>query len=309
MRSVGFAVLAAGLGIVPLTAASATDSAAAQQRWGNIPHAQLKVPGRHMGPRWGHRINGRWHAGHGAPGGWGGYRFATRGYQLPTYWIAPRYVIAYRTYGLPAPQAGANWSRYYDDAVMIDRDGRVIDSRRGIEWDRYEGGYDDGPDDGPYDDHAGYDGDDRGPPRYGADYSYDEASDSIEGTWEGSWQGQYDDGRPYTYSGRFDGEYRPAGAPYAAPGDGPAPYGYAPSHAPGHNPAILQHGSQVIINGVAYPAGGTVANGYYYPPATTTTITIQPGCSACTVHEVAAKPKARKAWHPKPRTKIIRMTK
>ncbi len=295
MRSLGIAALAAGLAVVPPSQAAAADSGPDQQRWGNVPRAELKVPGRHMGPRWGHRIKGRWHAGHHAPGGWGGYRFAVRGYQLPTYWIAPRYTIAYRTYGLPAPQPGYSWSRYYDDAVLIDRGGRVIDSRRDIQWDRYEGGYD-----------RDYD-DDRGPPpppEYGADYRYDEVTGGTEGTWEGTWKGQYDDGRPYEYSGSFDGEYRPAGAPYPPPYGGPGPY-----HAPGHNPAILHHGSQVIINGMAYPAGGTVANGYYYPPATTTTITVHSGC--CPQAEPAAvwKPRPRKHWRPKPKSKIIRMTK
>jgi len=295
MRSLGIAALAVGLVVIPLNHAAAADSEADQQRWDNVPHAQLKVPGRHMGPRWGHRVKGRWYAGQRAPGGWGGYRFATRGYQLPTYWIGPRYAIAYQTYGLPAPQAGYSWSRYYDDAVLIDRDGRVLDTRRDIQWDRYEGGYD-----GDYDD-------DRGPPpppEYGADYRYDEVTGGTEGTWEGTWKGQYDGGRPYEYSGSFDGEYRPAGAPY------PPPYGESgPYHAPGHNPAILHHGSQVIINGMAYPAGGTVANGYYYPPATTTTITVHSGC--CPHAEPAAtwKPKPKRHWKAKPKSKIIRMTK
>lgn len=296
MRSLGIAVLVTGLAVISPSHAAAADSAPDQQRWGNVPHAQLKVPGRHMGPRWGHRIKGRWYAGHRAPGGWGGYRFATRGYQLPTYWIGPRYVIAYQTYGLPAPQPGHTWSRYYDDAVLIDRDGRVIDSRRDIQWDRYEGGYA-----GDYDD-------DRGPPpppEYGADYSYDEVTGGTEGTWEGTWKGQYDDGRPYEYSGSFDGEYRPAGAPYPPPPyDAPGTH-----HAPGHNPAIIHQGSHVIINGMAYPAGGTVANGFYYPPPTTTTVTVHSGC--CQHAEPAAvwKPKPRKRWKPRPKTKIIRLTK
>jgi Ni/Co efflux regulator RcnB len=303
MRSLGFAALAMGFALVPLTDASAGDSAPDQQRWGNVPHARLKTPGRHMGPRWGHRVKGRWHAGHRAPGGWGGYHFATRGYQLPTYWIAPRYYIAYQTYGLPAPQAGYTWSRYYDDAVLIDRDGRVIDSRRDIQWDRYEGGYDD----------SDYD-DDRGPPpEYGADYRYDEVTGGAEGTWEGTWKGQYGDGRPYEYSGSFDGEYRPAGAPYPAPyDDGPPPHGPGayypgpgPDHAPGHNPAILHHGSQVIINGMAYPAGGTVANGFYYPPPTTTTITVHSGCCTEAKPAVTWSPKPKRHWKPKPKSKII----
>ncbi|MEG8219215.1 RcnB family protein [Sphingomonas sp. HH69] len=110
-------------------------------------------PGQHWngGQRWGQRHNGRWVAGWRAPGGWNGYRRPVYGYVLPRYWISPTYYIAnYGAYGLPAPAYGYGWSRYYDDAVMTDRYGRVYDSRSNIDWDRNEGGY--GPDDGTYDD-------------------------------------------------------------------------------------------------------------------------------------------------------------
>lgn len=108
------------------------------------------------GHRWGPRQNGRWHAGWRAPGGWAGYRRPIVGYVLPRYWVSPTYSIGnYGAYGLPAPAYGYGWSRYYDDAVMTDRYGRVRDYRSGIEWDRYDGGY--APD--------AYEGDDRDPPR------------------------------------------------------------------------------------------------------------------------------------------------
>ncbi|WP_420144885.1 RcnB family protein [Sphingobium sp.] len=94
------------------------------------------------GNRWGPRQNGRWYAGWGAPGGWGAYRRPVYGYVLPRYWVSPSYYIGnYGAYGLPAPAYGYGWSRYYDDAVMTDRHGRVYDSRSDIDWARYEGGY------------------------------------------------------------------------------------------------------------------------------------------------------------------------
>lgn len=209
MRSLGIAALAAGLAIIASGQAIAADSGPDQQRWGDVPHAELKAPG-----------------------------------------------------------APAQWDRYED------------------------GGYDDDRLPPP-------------PPDYGPDYRYDEVTGGIEGTWEGTWRGQYDDGRPYEYSGSFDGEYRPAGAPY----DYPPPYAPGPYHAPGHNPAVIHQGEHVIINGMAYPAGGTFANGFYYPPPTTTTITVHSGC--CQHAEPAAvwTPKPKKHWKPKPRSKIIRMTK
>ncbi|MCE7797287.1 RcnB family protein [Sphingobium sufflavum] len=108
---------------------------------------------------WGPRVNGRWSAGWNAPGGWNSYRRPATGFTLPSYWINPSYYIAdYRGYGLPAPAYGYGWSRYYDDAVLTDRYGRVSDVRYGYDWDRF-GGYDDGAYADGYDD-RGYD--DRG---------------------------------------------------------------------------------------------------------------------------------------------------
>lgn len=98
--------------------------------------------GMRSGPRWGARTNGRWYAGWNAPGGWQAYRRPVHGWALPRYWISPSFYIAdFRSYGLPAPAYGYGWSRYYDDAVLTDRYGRVVDVRAGYDWDRY-GGYD-----------------------------------------------------------------------------------------------------------------------------------------------------------------------
>lgn len=130
---------------------------------GAMPHPGPR-PGTHMprpggwngqgngGHRWGSRYNGRWHAGWRAPGGWNGYQRPVYGYVLPRYWISPNYYVAnYGAYGLPAPAHGYGWSRYYDDAVMTDRYGRVYDSRSDVDWGRYEGGYGPDGDDGYYD--------------------------------------------------------------------------------------------------------------------------------------------------------------
>lgn len=280
--------------------------------------------------RWGPRYQGRWYAGARAPGGWGAYRRPVYGYVLPRYWVNPTYYIAnYGAYGLPAPAAGYGWSRYYDDAVMTDRYGRVYDHRRDIDWGRYEGGY--GPD-GDYDD--GYYADaprrdngvggaaigavvggvagnriagrgnrtvgtivgagvgavagaaiDRaedaphhdGPPpphRPGAEYDhggYRYADDAVTGggddyDYEGRWTGTWttEDGRQVkgSYDGRFEGQVSGAGVDYAPP-----PYG-GPSHWDG-GPAVQQ-------------GGGYIANGYYYPAPTVTTVTIQPEVTTTT---------------------------
>lgn len=93
---------------------------------------------------WGGRINGRWIGGMQAPGGWGAYRRPGRGFRLPGYWTAPGFFIGnFAAYGLATPPYGYSWSRYYDDAVLIDGRGRVYDSVTGIDWDDFddEGGY------------------------------------------------------------------------------------------------------------------------------------------------------------------------
>ncbi|WP_298812161.1 RcnB family protein [uncultured Sphingomonas sp.] len=91
-------------------------------------------------PRWGGHINNRWWGGMRAPGGWNAYRRPVRGYVLPGYWISPNwYINDWSNYGLYAPPAGYSWSRYYDDAVLVDGRGSVYDSVGGIGWDQFDG--------------------------------------------------------------------------------------------------------------------------------------------------------------------------
>jgi hypothetical protein len=94
-----------------------------------------------------------------------------RGWTLPSYWIGGGFWINdWSSWGLSRPAAGYDWVRYYDDAVLIDRRGRVWDSVSGLDWDRDGHGYD-YDDDGYYADHDRYDRED------GADYDapgYDE---------------------------------------------------------------------------------------------------------------------------------------
>ncbi len=58
-----------------------------------------------------------------------------RGFILPRVWLAPSYYIAnWHGYRLPRPAEGFGWSRYYDDAVLTDRNGRVFDTVQGVNW-------------------------------------------------------------------------------------------------------------------------------------------------------------------------------
>jgi Ni/Co efflux regulator RcnB len=94
------------------------------------------VTGPANAARWGQRIDGRWAAGHEAPGGWSAYRTPVNGFILPGYWLQSGYLVRDPAfYGLPAPPPGHGWSRYYDDAVLTDQYGKVHDSRIAFDWD------------------------------------------------------------------------------------------------------------------------------------------------------------------------------
>lgn len=110
--------------------------------------------------RWGQRVDGRWYAGWRAPGGWGAYRRPVRGWTLPSYWIGGGFWINdWSSWGLSRPASGYDWVRYYDDAVLIDRRGKVWDSVSGLDWDRDGHGYDYDDDDRYYADRDRYDRD------------------------------------------------------------------------------------------------------------------------------------------------------
>ncbi|MDB5692453.1 MAG: hypothetical protein JWO81_1516 [Alphaproteobacteria bacterium] len=66
------------------------------------------------------------------------FRRIERGGVVPRHWWGPQVQVRnWQTYGFPQPFAGGRWIRYYDDALLIDGDGRVYDSRPGWDWDRY----------------------------------------------------------------------------------------------------------------------------------------------------------------------------
>lgn len=81
---------------------------------------------------------GHWWGGNNAPGGWAAYRQPVRGERLTGYWVAPRFAVNdWNRYGFAAPARGDRWSRYYDDAVLIDARGQVLDSVGGVDWNGY----------------------------------------------------------------------------------------------------------------------------------------------------------------------------
>jgi hypothetical protein len=76
---------------------------------------------------------------HGGPmGGQHFQRRLHRGFIVPQFWWGPQFSINnWQMYGFADPGPDGRWIRYYDDAYLIDGDGRIRDSREDLDWDRY----------------------------------------------------------------------------------------------------------------------------------------------------------------------------
>ncbi|WP_022682748.1 RcnB family protein [Sphingobium bisphenolivorans] len=265
-----WSILLVGTG---LTLACSAPASAERAAWSGAARPVSMGTGRMIAHRWGPLQNGRWIAGWRAPGGWAAYRRPVVGYVLPRYWISPAYGIAnYGAYGLPVPASGYGWSRYYDDAVMTDRYGRVREVHSDIAWDH--------PDqDAPPPSGIGYDDEVTAPdsPPYG-----------YEGRWTGTWRDEDGRVRSGEYEGRFEG--RVSGGPgvdYDAPP-------YADSR---WSPTPARPGDPLVTT---THAPGYIAGGYYHP-GVTTTVVIQPAVTTTTsyVTEKVARRKggARRSCH------------
>lgn len=128
------------------------------------------------------------------------------GFMMPPFWMGPQFMIRdWRVYGLAPPASGQRWLRYYDDALLVDPHGRVLDGRYGLDWDEY---------DEPW----GYDP--RGIPVYVGD------GDFYPGPEDYAYVEDYDDAYGAPYAG--PAPYPPCGGGYApqACGYGYYPYGY-----------------------------------------------------------------------------------
>lgn len=232
------------------------------------------------GSHWGGRT---WHPGHRWTGSWARFRRPFVGFVLPPFWLGSSYAINdYWNYGLDEPPYGYSWSRYYDDAVLVDRDGRVHDFVS-PEWDDAyaEDGIDYSHDVSP------------------SDVDYFDGDDQViyRGTWRGTWTGSYDGGPVATYRGAFSSDDR-----------GPPPRPLPPPRYEGP-PPHLDYGADAWSSG--YAGSGYISGAYYYPAPTITTVTIQttPVVTTTTsfIEEsytkpvARAKPRVRHHWKPKPK--------
>lgn len=155
MKTLVFLGLAGSLALMPVQADAKGESRGGWRApMAGKPHMRPRPPmarppmGRHFKGgmarhNWGPKQHGRWWGGWKAPGGWKGYARPHRGFRVSRYWIAPSFYVGnWGWYGLPQPSYGLAWSRYYDDAVLIDGAGQVYDSRYGVDWDNgYRDGY------------------------------------------------------------------------------------------------------------------------------------------------------------------------
>ena len=188
-----------------------------------------------------------------------------RGAFVPHFWWGPQFVVRdWGMYGFPQPFQGGRWIRYYDDALLIDRDGRVHDGRYGWDWDR---------------DQERWGADANGVPVYVGDGEYDPER------WDYEWAERCDSegcGDDRAYAERVD-----HGPPPPPPGHGRGGYGQG-SYGQGY--AYSHSYGQAYGQGYGYCACGPVV-------VTETTVTTAPVVEQVTYYEYvterAAAPRAK----------------
>ena len=192
-----------------------------------------------------------------------------RGGMIHPYWFGPQFHVQdWRLYGFAEPPRDHRWVRYYDDAYLIDREGRVQDTRYGLDWDEYGERWDSDAGIPSYYGRGDYRPDER-------DYAWVESQERgayAEGPgYDGHGERYADEaygGEAYADGAYADGAYADdayAEEGYYAERRGGAGYGYGPAYPPA--PACQPCG------GYGYGAG----HGYYgwgvaYPIIIETTV-------------------------------------
>ena len=235
------------LALVSIAACAAALPLTAQAQPGPAPGHSWREPGQRVlvhrgGPDMRHHRGARRDFRH--------IRRIDRGHVVPQFWWGPQFEVQHwQTYGFPQPLPGYRWIRYYDDALMIDRRGRVHDGRYGYDWDRH------GDD---------WDYDDRGIPVYvgRGDYHPDERDyDYAEGHGGGWDYREYGDVRGAHYPGCAPAPRGPCGG-YAYPAPAPHGYGYGYQTGYGYQSGYGCCGT-VTITETTVTTGGAAATEYY----------------------------------------------
>jgi len=155
----------------------------------------------------------------------GFHRFG-RGHIVPPHFRSRQFFVNnWQTFGWPAPMPGGHWIRFHDDALLIDRDGRVVDGRYGWDWDGRGGdmAYDEG---------------------YDEDYAYGDDDYDDRDDWDDGRRGHHGDRmvRVYRHDGKGKGDCRrsctrvrhmPPPPPHPGYGHGGYGYGYGYGYGAG----------------------------------------------------------------------------
>lgn len=204
MRKLWLGALAASAALVPMTAAQA-------QRGPGPARTRVMVPAPHPGMGMPHGPR-RIHPGMGHHGRFGRFQRINRGGFVPHFWFGPQFHVQnWGLHGFPQPMHGRRWVRYYDDALLIDGEGRVHDGRYGWDWDRSGERWGE---------------DENGIPVYVGDGDYEPGDSDYE--WAEEWErGDHrDDDRDYARHDRQGPPPHRCGNPCTRTYGAPPPSGY-----------------------------------------------------------------------------------
>ncbi len=149
MKKLALIALAAGA-VVTSTSALAQHRSGGHGPRPGMHGPRMNMQGHRMGMQ-GHRMGMhqsgvRWngprmnhHGGHFVhPGRNFRHHRLNRGFSIHPFWFGPQFhIMNWELYGFADPGVDGRWVRYYDDAYLIDREGRVRDQRYGMDWERY----------------------------------------------------------------------------------------------------------------------------------------------------------------------------
>ncbi len=197
------------------------------------------------------------------------------GFIVPPFWFGPQFHVSnWQMYGFAPPPPRHRWVRYYDDAYLIDHDGRIRDARRGMDWDRYGERWDM----------------EDGIPHYYGRGDFRPGPDDY--AWVERYRGDHGDDEEYA---DYDGPDH--GPDYGDGGYGPGHGGYGP---PGPTPGC--HPGPQPCGGYA-PAGYGYGYGVLAYPIVIETTVVSGGCNCEEVVEdvVEVRQRARHGPRPRPR--------
>jgi Ni/Co efflux regulator RcnB len=139
MRHIGILAGAALVALMPTMASAQTGApAGAPMQAGGWGQGGWQ-PGGNGAPGYapqGYAPHGDWQQDRGRHGH-GDYRRLERGKRLPHAYLDPSYTVSdWNDWGFAPPGPGMRWVRYYDDGLLIDADGRIVNACYGVAWDR-----------------------------------------------------------------------------------------------------------------------------------------------------------------------------